>query len=77
MTTRPIKRSLTLHGHRTSVTLEPEFWEAFARLAAAEGMSLNALAAAVDDERAEQDPSVSLASALRVRLLREARAGRC
>lgn len=74
---RPIKRSLTLHGHRTSVTLEPEFWAAFEGLAAAESLSLNALAARIDAERSAQDPTISLASALRVRLLAEARAGRC
>lgn len=74
---RPEKRSLTLRGHRTSVSLEPAFWDALKRLAAHEGRSVNALAAAIDAERAEADPSVSLASALRVRLLAEARAGRC
>lgn len=74
---RPEKHSLTLRGHRTSVTLEPPFWEALRRLAAAEGSSLNALAASIDEERARNDPSVTLASALRVRLLAEARAGRC
>lgn len=71
---RPLKRSLTLKGHRTSVTLEPEFWEALKRLAAAEGRSVNALVAELD---AARDPTVSLSSVLRVRLLREARAGRC
>lgn len=74
---RPTKRSLTIHGHRTSVSLEPEFWEAMRRLAAAEGLSVNALAAQVDEERARRDPGVSLASALRVRILGEARNGRC
>lgn len=74
---RPTKRSLTLRGHRTSVSLEPEFWEAFKRLAAADGLSVNALAAQIDEERARRDPSVSLASALRVRVLAETRRGRC
>lgn len=74
---RPLKRSLTLRGHRTSVSLEPPFWEALQRLAAGQGVSVNALAAAIDAERAATDASVSLASALRVRILAEARAGRC
>jgi predicted DNA-binding ribbon-helix-helix protein len=63
----PVKRSLTLRGHRTSVSLEPEFWEEFRRLAAARGMAVNALAAEVDDARA---PDVGLASAIRVHVLR-------
>ena len=46
-TERPVKRSLTLQGHRTSVSLEAPFWEEFRRLAAARGLSVNALAAAV------------------------------
>lgn len=74
---RPTKRSLTLLGHRTSVSLEPEFWEALRRLAETEGLSVNALAARIDAERSAQDPTISLASALRVKLLAEARAGRC
>ncbi len=74
---RPVKRSLTLSGHRTSVSLEPEFWEALRRLAAAEGVSINRLAGAVDADRTARDPDISLASALRVRLLAEARRGRC
>lgn len=74
---RPEKRSLTLRGHRTSVSLEPDFWEALKKLAAHEGRSVNALVAAIDAERVAQDPDVSLASALRVRLLAQARAGNC
>lgn len=74
---RPQKRSLTLNGHRTSVSLEPEFWDALRRLAEVERLSINALAAEIDAERTGLDPTVSLASALRVRLLAEARAGRC
>lgn len=74
---RPIKRSLTLSGHRTSVSLEPEFWEALKTLAAREGRSINAVAGAVDAERTAADPEVSLASALRVRILAAARRGEC
>ncbi len=69
---RPVKRSLTLSGHRTSVTLEAPFWEAFAEMAAAEGASLNALAARIDAGRA---PEATLASALRVAVLAWARKG--
>jgi predicted DNA-binding ribbon-helix-helix protein len=64
--TRPEKRSLTLRGHRTSVSLEAAFWEAFRAAAAADGKSLNALAAEIDAARA---PGVGLASAIRVHVL--------
>lgn len=67
--TRPEKHSLTLHGHRTSVSLEPEFWEEFRRVAARQGMTLNQLAAQIDDGRGD----VGLASAIRVHVLRALR----
>ena len=66
---RPEKRSLTLQGHRTSVSLEPLFWEEVRRLAAAEGVSLNALAARID---AARPADVGLASAIRVHVLQRA-----
>lgn len=68
MTARPVKRSLTLHGHRTSVSLEQAFWHEFRRIAGARGVTLNSLAAEVD---AGRDPDVGLASAIRVFVLRE------
>ena len=36
MTARPVKHSLTLRGHRTSVSLETEFWHAFRQIAEAQ-----------------------------------------
>ena len=66
MTTRPQKHSLTLHGHRTSVSLEPEFWKAFNDIARARGLALNALAAEVDEVRGMD---CGLASAIRVYVL--------
>lgn len=68
----PQKRSLTLSGHRTSVTLEPAFWEALRAMAAAEGLSVNALASRID---AARDPEGGLASALRVAILRWTQGG--
>jgi predicted DNA-binding ribbon-helix-helix protein len=67
MSSRLAKHSLTLHGHRTSVSLEPEFWDAFRNIAAETGKPLNALAAEVDDARAGD---AALASAIRVFVLR-------
>lgn len=59
------KRSLTVAGHRTSVSLEPAFWDALTRLARDRGSSVPALVAAVD---ARRGPS-NLSSALRVHVL--------
>lgn len=67
MSGRPVKHSLTLKGHRTSVSLEAAFWDAFRDLARARGLSLNELAAEVD---AGREGDVGLASAIRVFVLR-------
>lgn len=72
-TDRPVKRSLTLRGHRTSVSLESAFWAEFRRIAAAEGKSVNALASEIDDTRT---PPASLASAIRLYVLRALTEGR-
>lgn len=66
MNGRPVKHSLTLKGHRTSVSLEAAFWEAFRDIAIARGQTLNALAAEID---AGRDGEVGLASAIRVFVL--------
>ncbi len=66
---RPVKRSLTLRGHRTSVSLENAFWQAFRDSAETRGLALNALAAQIDEGRGD----VGLASAIRVFVLQEAR----
>ncbi len=63
MTAGPQKHSLTLHGHRTSVTLEAEFWQAFLAIAAVRGMAVNALASEIDENRRQGE---GLASAIRV-----------
>ncbi|MGL6209338.1 MAG: ribbon-helix-helix domain-containing protein [Paracoccaceae bacterium] len=70
MSGRPVKHSLTLRGHRTSVSLEAEFWDAFRQIAAERGATLNDLAARIDTER---DPDTGLASAIRVFVLRRFR----
>ena len=65
---RPVKRSLTLHGHRTSVSLEEAFWQAFRHLAAQDALPLNQLAERIDEARGD----VGLASAIRVYVLERA-----
>ncbi len=71
MTARPIKRSLTLNGHRTSVSLEHPFWAAFRDIAASRGQALNDLAAEIDAARTKDE---GLASAIRVFVLDHYRA---
>jgi len=69
---RPIKRSLTITGHRTSVSLEPEFWEALREIAAVQGSTVAGLVAEVDAKRAaagEKDEG-GLSGRLRVFVLR-------
>lgn len=66
MTARPQKHSLTLHGHRTSVSLEAEFWQAFRSIAAEKSMTINALSAEIDEGRGVD---AGLASAIRVYVL--------
>lgn len=71
MSGRPVKHSLTLRGHRTSVSLEAAFWQAFRDIAEAEGKTLNALAAEIDGKR---EADVGLASAIRVYVLQSLQA---
>ena len=66
MTTRPVKHSVTLRGHRTSVSLEPEFWGAFREIADQSDKTLNGLAIEIDEARGD----VGLASAIRVFVLK-------
>ncbi|HEX3984103.1 MAG TPA: ribbon-helix-helix domain-containing protein [Acidisoma sp.] len=64
-----VKRSFSIAGHRTSIALEPEFWDVLEAAAQRRGETLATLVMAVDAEREAPRP---LASALRVRALREA-----
>ena len=62
--------SVSLHGHRTSVSLEPEFWALLKQVAEQDGLSLAALIQSIDDERLNASLPIGLSSALRVYLLR-------
>jgi predicted DNA-binding ribbon-helix-helix protein len=68
----PVKRSVMIAGHATSVTLEPIFWNALREAAAAERLPLSALVARIDAERIADDDAANLASAIRVWLFRRA-----
>lgn len=67
MTAREVKRSLSIAGHRTSVSLEEPFWETLKEIAAHDGVSIASLVAAVD---AGREPGAgSLSGAIRVFIL--------
>ena len=61
----PVKRSVTIAGHETSISLEPIFWRALEAAAVERALPLNALVAEVDALRILADPPPNLASALR------------
>ena len=65
--TRDLKRSLTIAGHRTSLSLEPEFWTALKAHAASERKSLAALVGEIDETRGDRN----LTSAIRVWILQK------
>lgn len=65
---RPVKRSFSIRGHRTSISLEAPFWDALKNAAAREGVSLAALIARIDEQRG----SAGLSSAVRVWILSDA-----
>ena len=74
----PTKRSVTIAGHETSISLEPMFWRALERAAREEALPVNALIARIDVERLEApDGAPNLTSAIRQWLfLRQGRADR-
>lgn len=68
----PIKRSVTIAGHETSISLEPVFWEALKNAAEAETLPINALIAQIDALRIEASNPPNLGSAIRVWLMERA-----
>jgi predicted DNA-binding ribbon-helix-helix protein len=69
----PIKRSVTIAGHETSISLEPVFWDALRDAADGLDLPVNALVAQIDAERIEADDPPNLGSAIRVWLFLRAR----
>ncbi|WP_339759789.1 ribbon-helix-helix domain-containing protein [uncultured Sulfitobacter sp.] len=67
MSARPVKHSVTLRGHRTSISLEDEFWNEFKEIADDLDLPINALVAQIDADRGME---AGLASAIRVFVLR-------
>jgi predicted DNA-binding ribbon-helix-helix protein len=64
-----IKRSVTIAGHRTSISLEGEFWDALKAIAAQDGVSLSQLVARIDTSRVGSARRIGLSSAIRVFVL--------
>ena len=61
----PTKRSITIAGHETSISLEPMFWRALEGAALGRGLPLNALVAEIDVERMDAQRPPNLTSAIR------------
>jgi predicted DNA-binding ribbon-helix-helix protein len=66
-----LKRSVTIGGHRTSISLETAFHVELERLASEQGTSISALIAAID---AARDPATNLSSAIRLFVLADLKA---
>jgi predicted DNA-binding ribbon-helix-helix protein len=60
-----LKRSIAIAGHRTSVSLEDEFWDALGEIAAERKMSVAALIGEIDKDRG----ALNLSAAIRIRVL--------
>ncbi|MDT8280978.1 MAG: ribbon-helix-helix domain-containing protein [Erythrobacter sp.] len=65
----PVKRSLSIAGHKTSISLEPLFWDMLRAAAVREGVAIAALVARIDAERIKSPTPPGLASAIRVWLV--------
>ncbi|MFT3687514.1 ribbon-helix-helix domain-containing protein [Paenirhodobacter sp.] len=68
--TRPEKHSLTLRGHRTSVSLEPDFWNGLRGIARDRGIGVSALVTEIDETRGTD---TGLATAIRLFVFRHYR----
>ena len=62
----PAKRSVEIAGHKTSISLEPLFWDLLRQAARVEGVPINALVARIDAERIGAETPPGLASAIRL-----------
>lgn len=71
----PVKRSLAVHGHKTSISLEPLFWDMLKAAAEREGMAMARLVARIDAERIKADPAPGLAGAIRIWLVTNQKGG--
>jgi predicted DNA-binding ribbon-helix-helix protein len=65
----PVKRSVTIKGHQTSISLEPLFWDMLKSAAEARGQAVNALVAEIDSQRIKCSTPPGLAGAIRIWLV--------
>jgi predicted DNA-binding ribbon-helix-helix protein len=65
----PVKRSVTINRHQTSISLEPLFWDMLKNTAEARGQAVNALVAEIDAERIKSSTPPGLAGAIRIWLV--------
>jgi predicted DNA-binding ribbon-helix-helix protein len=65
----PVKRSITINGHQTSISLEPIFWNMLKSAAERRSVPINFLVAEIDAERIKSPTPPGLASAIRVWLV--------
>ena len=70
--TGPVKRSVTIAGHETSISLEPVFWQALKTSAESQSLPLTARVAQIEAQRIELNNPPNLASAIRVWLMERA-----
>jgi predicted DNA-binding ribbon-helix-helix protein len=68
----PVKYSVTINGHQTSISLEPLFWNMLRAAAEARGKAVNALVAEIDAERIKSATPPGLAGAIRIWLVSNA-----
>ncbi len=71
----PVKRSVTIDRHQTSISLEPVFWDMLKHAAAERGLAINALVSQIDAQRIVSETPPGLASAIRVWLVANMRDG--
>jgi predicted DNA-binding ribbon-helix-helix protein len=69
----PVKRSVEIAGHKTSISLEPLFWDMLKEAATRDGVPVNALVARIDVLRMEAQEPPGLASAVRLWLASDLR----
>jgi len=69
----PVKRSVEIAGHKTSISLEPVFWDLLRMAALREGVPINAVVARIDAERLAADRTPGLAGAIRIWLVHDLR----
>jgi predicted DNA-binding ribbon-helix-helix protein len=67
----PVKRSVTIAGHQTAISLEPIFWDALRAQAVRQNLPINALVARIDAARLAVSQPPNLASAIRSWLFAE------